>query len=420
MSRTDSPRGPILYVFGRFPLLSETFVANEVADLRALGMPIVSVATGRRPSSDAPMHDRGRELEKRTTYPPASAMRLAWFCLPVLSKPRRALAIAVENVRLACLPTTSRWRRLVRALYLLRVCEVRRPVLLHAHWTVPSDLAHLVSRVTGIPYSFSVHAHDLFDEAPLLERDRPGRALPHKVASARFVAVCTEHGRQHLEDMVPPTVRPRIRTVYHGTDCRFFEPPENPSPRERPVILSVGRLVSYKGFDRLVRVCGALATEGAAFECWIVGGGPERPRLQTLIREHGLEDRVRLLGSRTDREICELYRAADLFVLAARPERGQHGLPNVLVEAMSCGLATVTTDLAAVRELIADGSNGFIVPDDRALLSTVRSLLESRGVREAVGRAARETVERKFCREDTIRSLVGLLRGAARARTAAT
>jgi glycosyltransferase involved in cell wall biosynthesis len=403
--------GPIAYVLGAFPALSETFILNEVDGLLQLGLDLVPLSTARRPAPEQIVHAQGRRLAAQTVYVDGLASVARALRYLAARRPAALAHLLRANWLLPCLPGTPRLKRLLRALFVAHQCGVRRARLVHGHWTVPSDIALMVGDALGLPFSFTAHAHDIFDEGPVYERLRPGFGLAYKIARARVVMTCTAYNRSHLCALCPPSVADRVHTVYHGVDVERFRPRAGAGNGDAPpTLLAVGRLVRYKGFDRLIAICGRLKAEGLRFRCRIVGEGSQRDALQAQITALGLADAVQLLGPKPMEEMPDLYRQADIFVLPASLARGQHGLPNVLVEAMSCGLAAISTALPPVPELIADGDTGLVVPDDDdALYQAVRHLVADSVARRRFGQRARAAVVARFALAANTRRVATLL-----------
>lgn len=160
------------------------------------------------------------------------------------------------------------------------------------------------------------------------------------------------------------------------------------TPDDRIVAMSIGRLVSEKGFPELIE-----AMRDVDAELWIVGERLKSDHargideaLNSLESDPVLKDRVRLLGYRSD--IAELLRAADIFVLASHRE----GMPRSIIEAMMCGLPVVSTDIRGSREEVVDGKTGLLVPvnDPVSLAAAVNELVADRRKRSAMGTAGRK------------------------------
>jgi len=174
------------------------------------------------------------------------------------------------------------------------------------------------------------------------------------------------------------------------------------------VILSVGRAVPKKGYDDLLH---ALATlpGSIAWRLEHVGGGSERGRLERLAGELGISARVEWLGARDQRDVLERYRRADLFALASRvsDDGDRDGLPNVLVEAQSQGLACLSTRVSAVPELVVEGETGLLVePRDRAgLAEGLERLIRDPSLRARLGAAGERRVRAHFGADDGLDAL---------------
>jgi glycosyltransferase involved in cell wall biosynthesis len=220
------------------------------------------------------------------------------------------------------------------------------------------------------------------------------------------VVTCTDANRQYLESLDAP----RTQVVYHGVDGSRFHP-----RRRRPEagrILSVGRLVPKKGFECLVEALAILADEGVDFTCDIVGGGPLDAVLRRRIQDHSIRDRVHVHGARVQDEIVEAYERASVFVLApVMTEDGDRdGIPNVLAEAMACGVPVVSTRLSGIPELVEHGTDGLLVApgDATALAAAIGVLLSDDSLASSLAEAGRTKVERLFDLRRNTRQLADL------------
>jgi glycosyltransferase involved in cell wall biosynthesis len=223
---------------------------------------------------------------------------------------------------------------------------------------------------------------------------------------------CTQAGAAHLRALAP---RAELELIYHGLDfAQFPAAPRAPSQRDgsdpgRPVrLLSVGRLVEKKGTDILIEALARLPAS-LAWRLEHAGGGPLSAEMRGLAERRGIAQRIAWLGPLTQAEVLERYRDADLFVLASRiaADGDRDGLPNVLMEAQSQGVAVLATALSAIPELIDDGVTGRLVPpeDPDALARVLAGLIADPAHRARLGRAGLERVRARFSMEAGIQRL---------------
>jgi glycosyltransferase involved in cell wall biosynthesis len=269
-----------------------------------------------------------------------------------------------------------------------------------------------------VPFSFTGHARDIYTE-----KLNPGGLLPRKIRAARFVVTCTEANRRHLLGLVDGA---EVHRVYHGLNADFAgllaDGGEPPSRNGRFRVLAVGRLVEKKGFDVLVEAVALLADRGVPVEAAIVGHpaplepgvGPE---LERAVSELGLEERVRLLGSMTQAQLFDEYRRASAFCLPCRvaDSGDRDGIPNVMVEAMACGVPVVGTEVSGLPELVRSGRNGLLVPPDdpEAVADALAHLHGNPGFARALGSRAEATVRERFDGDRLARELAALFHEAA-------
>ena len=280
---------------------------------------------------------------------------------------------------------------------------------IHAQWAhTATTIAMHAANLLGVGFSFTGHANDLFVH-------RIG--LTGKVRRARFVACISEYHRRFYLDRGAEASR--LPVVYCGIDARRFRPgPEGDRRDAAPRIVAVGRLVEKKGFVDLIAACGRLRDRGLAFDCVIAGDGPEEARLRALVDRLGLGGRVQLTGRGVFQEdLPGLLRSARVFALPCVRDRegDMDGLPQVLMEAMACGVPVVSTRLVGIPDLVRDGRNGLLVrPGDvEALAKALESLLTDPEAEAAMGRMAATWARENFDRASAIRRLAGLFDWAA-------
>ena len=411
------PGGPVAYVLKRYPRLTETFILNEIRAMERLGerLRIFSLL----PPEPPPHHPMVAEVRAPVFAPPVG--RMARMTLLVRSHVAVARAAPLNYARTALLALrrtlTSRhplslWRQFARAGVVAAACRREGVRHIHAHFAnAPTSVAHFAHRMTDIPFSFTAHAKDIYLSRPVV--------LRRHLQAAQFVTTCTAYNGEYLRRLVPELDPRRIRVVYHGIDLQTFVTagrdarPSGAARRAR--ILAVGRLVPKKGHEDLLAACAALRDRGAEFDCEIVGSGPLRAALEAEVRRHGLGDRVVLRGAMTHRELVELYRRADLFVLAPRiaADGDRDGIPNVIAEAMASGVPVVATDVSGIPELVRHERTGLLAPsrDPAALADAMQRLLTDRALGVRLAREARSVLEQQFDLWRTTCELQALMAG---------
>lgn len=398
--------GRVAFVLKGYPRLSETFIAQEIAALEKRGLEILIVSL-RHPTDGRrhPVHDEIRApllyLPEYLYQEPLRVLR-AWRQVRRWPSYRSAFSLWLRDLRRD--PTPNRARRFGQALVL--AAELPPDIgRLHAHFLhTPASVTRYAAALRGLPWSGSAHAKDIWTTPDWEKRE--------KLADCDWLVTCTETNRAHLAALAP---QGRVDLVYHGLDLSRFPPPEAARPPrdggdagDPVVLLSVGRLVEKKGTDVLLE---ALAQLPPALHWRLVhiGGGPLKPQLERLAEARGIAGRISWRGALPQPEVLAALRGADLFALASRVagDGDRDGLPNVLAEAQSQGLACAATAVSAIPELVEDGVTGILVPPESpaALAQALRSLMADPARRAVLGAAGRERVRTRFQLEPNLERL---------------
>jgi glycosyltransferase involved in cell wall biosynthesis len=405
---------PIAFVLKGYPRLSESFIAQEIRALELAGLDLRIVSL-RRPT-DGALHPVHREIAAPVLYLPEylhEAPRRAWrgwrFArnLPGYDAARR---LWLRDLRRD--PTRNRIRRFGQALVL--ASELPAEIgHLHAHFLhTPASVARYAAIMRGLPWTVSAHAKDIWTIPEWEKRE--------KLADCRWLVTCTASGHAHLAALASQA---RVALAYHGLDFARLPRPERAeaeraeaerdgSDPARPVrILSVGRAVAKKGFDDLLAAL-ALLPPDLNWRLVQIGGGALGDALRREAERRGLAARIEWRGAQPQERVLAAYREADIFVLASRiaADGDRDGLPNVLMEAQSQGLACLATAIPGIRELIVDGSTGLLVASEApdALAAGLARLIREPGLRQALGAAGEERVRRDFSMAPGIARLVAL------------
>ena len=394
------------YVLRMFPQTSETFIANEILELERQGL-AVRIYSYRRPRAPVP-HAYLNRIRAPVVYLPdplqnhlrhvLSAHRELWRREP---DRYRATALYVQRHTIdERNPDT--WRRFMQAGCLAHLLLDSDVGHLHAHFSHGATrVAMLGSLLTGIPYSFTAHARDIYSD------DVDFALLREKTDRARFAFTVSRHNERYLSRRLGAGDG-TIETLHNGVDLEKFAP-DAAVRREAGLVVAVGRLIEKKGFRHLIDACSILRQRGRSVRCEIVGGGELRGELEDQIRGLGLDGVVVLVGSRSQEELIDYYRRAQVVAMPAvvGSDGNRDALPTVLLEAFGCATPVVASRLTGIPEIVDDGENGLLVKPGSAaqLAEAIELLLEREDLRARYGAAARAKAERCFDLRRSVREL---------------
>ncbi len=343
------------------------------------------------------MHDEARSLVADTVYPGSAAGLMA-----AVGRERGWIGLLTKALREA---SGAGHTELVKTVYTMLVSAsfartARRLGVrhLHAHWaTYPALAARTMAALTGLSFSVTAHAFDIF------------LPNPHRVTNLRAasqVVTISEFNRRYL---AAHGVDREIAVIPCGLDLSQFVP----SPAaERSGIIAVGRLDPIKGFTVLIDACSLLAQRGVDFKCDIIGEGPQRPILTARIAEKGLGERVRLLGAMEQQEVRSRVAHARVFTLPCMTlaNGAQDGIPVALMEAMALRIPVVTTPVSGVPELVTDGVSGLLArpQDPISLADALVRVLTDDTLAQTIAIEGRRVVERRHDVEATSMTLARL------------
>lgn len=391
MLREEEPAaGPadVIVCSWQYPAPSETFIHDQVLGLRRRGIaaPLLALRLRRTP---------GQALPLPQVYPwvtQGSASR--W---PLLPQAARQWLRTVRHQGWAALGRDL--RRPAPLEYAARQSQLGAWVgpgtVVHAHFAQQGLLlAHLLEGHLGtVPLVVSLHGFDV--NRPLHEGRKPYAPL---WARAGAVTVGSEFMRQRAVDLGCPA--DRLHRIPVGVRCADWEwQPRQATAQRVTRLLSVGRLVPYKGIDDLLQAMVILLAEGADLSLNIVGDGPERPRLESMAMRAGLGAKVRFLGAQSAAEVRAQMQAADIFVYPSKhlgPDAEGQGL--AIQEAQASGALVVGTRHGGIPEGIAPQLQPFLAEENKpeSLAAGIRALLQAKPSWAALSRAGRSFVEQYF------------------------
>lgn len=399
-------RAKLGYIVSTWPRLSQTFVLTEVLALERRGVTL-RIFSVKEPGNE-PVHGDLRRVRAKATYLSLANNRkevARGNLATAFRHPLRYLKTLLRALMLS--PRWSFLQSFLQAGYVADLLSREAITHLHAHFaTAPASVAMFTHHLTGIPYTFTAHAKDIYFHT------KP-RLLRAKIKHARAVVTISEYNRMHLRRLTHPAQSQKVRCVYNGMDLSCYSN-GHPSIEKLPVpsILTVARLIEKKGIGDLIRACYILRERGRSFRLEIIGKGPLRISLKILVHLLKLQDIVRFRGALVQEDVRQAYRRADTFALPCliSEDGDRDGIPTVLLEAMACGLPVVSTGVSGIPELVESGRDGILVEprNPKMLADALDQLLSDKDLRKKLGAAARAKVTKQFSVERSVTELLGL------------
>ena len=394
-----------------YPRLSETFIAQEIHALEQAGIDIVIYSM--RYPTDVKTHPIHSSILAPVRYLPEylyqNPIRVLKGLVSALKRPSFKELMKVFWGDLKRDSTTNRIRRLGQAMVMAGEIDSDRDWI-YAHFLhTPSSVARYCAILTGLPWSCSAHAKDIWTS--------PKWEISEKIGHAQWLTTCTATNYEYLRSL--NVDNSDVNLIYHGLDLsRFPIPPEfneNDGSNSKTAIriLSVGRAVSKKGYDVLLLALASLPKD-IHWQFVHIGGGELLSDLKSESKKLSIDQHIQWVGASDFTTVLENYRQSDLFVLASRIDESgdRDGLPNVLMEAMTQELACISTNISGIPELIEDSHNGLLVDseDVQALTAAILRVTQDVKFRQRIAEQGRLDVMNRFSLESNIGSLVDKFR----------
>ncbi|MGH1489581.1 MAG: glycosyltransferase family 4 protein [Acidimicrobiales bacterium] len=391
------------YILKQYPRLSETFVLNEILGLEEQG--IKTSIHSLRHATEGRFHPAIGRVRGQVRY--VSDVNKASFLDAIRALPRLQQHRLPEILEfLDHLPEERRARLLLNAIDVAESALDAGVNHLHAHFlTVAAQTAYLVSLLTGLPYSITAHAKDIYRTS--VDWELAGRLAG---AASTVVTVCDANLRflAHRLD----GANARLVRIYNGLGSQRsseLQPPAESAVRQSDLVLGVGRMVEKKGFDLLIESI-ALLSEHQDVRCVLVGDGERRAALEAQATMLGIADRVTFAGALGQDEVARWLDRASLLAAPCRVggDGNQDALPTVLLEALQAGVPAISTPVGGIEEIVTHGQEGLIVPteDPQALADAIGSLLANPQQRVRFGIAGQAKVAKTFDQRVTIEELI--------------
>ena len=271
--------------------------------------------------------------------------------------------------------------------------------ILHFHTPLPPFIK------TNLPIITTIHTPMLTDSKYI--KSTSIYYLSSKI-SARFISYPLEIKLLHSSDIittVSKSVAQELKKYYYldskkiivvgnGVDEKFFHPADKNLEDDKKYIMFAGRIDREKGLFDLIEGAGVICKDRSDVSFIIAGRGRDSKKLQQKIKKLNLQDRFILTGQVEKDQLPKLYQKSSIFILPSYHE----GLSGALLEAMSCGLPVIATDVRGNRDIIHDKRNGILIPprSPKIIAKTISMLLDDEELRRKLGENARRTIEKEY------------------------
>jgi glycosyltransferase involved in cell wall biosynthesis len=381
---------PIAYLSNRFPEPLESYVGDEISELRKRGYRVMPCSV-QWPVGFSSPEAKSAATETLYIFPLRlwTCIQANWLCIRTFSLIADLVWRALrgpETISRRCRTVVHTWLGTYLAALLKK--EGIRHIHIH-HGYFASWVGMVAARLLDASFSMTLHGSDLLVRADYLDV---------KLKHCRFCITVSDFNRLYIAGRFPQIDPGKILVQRLGVDPAFWRPRNCAHAADVFSILSVGRLHPAKNYEFLLLACAALRSGGVPFRCVIAGDGEERGRLEQLIRDLNLRQEVTLLGHVPRERLPELYAEADVVVLTSRSE----GLPVTLMEAMAMERVVLAPKITGIPELVTHGVNGFLympnsIEDFLAKLQSIRAAGQSLDLDlDAVRQAARREVDLYF------------------------
>jgi colanic acid/amylovoran biosynthesis glycosyltransferase len=403
----------LAYLAPEIPALSATFVYNEILQLEELGFSVLPFSVHR---PDVVAKDKKlNALTSRVVYLYANSK----FTL-VLENLRYAAKHPLRYLKTLCMLFSDARKvgflshtalglvfRFFYSVILAQNLIQKQIQHLHVHFAhIPADIAMYAAALSDISFSVTAHANDLFER---------GWLLPEKVERATFFATISDYNREFLQ--LQGCDIDRVVVVRCGVDVEQFQSRKKSDSSDVPKIGFIGRLVEKKGAEDLLFAAYELKKQGIGFNLLLAGSGPLEGHLKALAVKLDLSDQdVSFLGAIAHTDVADFLKQLDVFVLpCVKDVNGDmDGIPVVLMEAMLCGVAVISTQLSGIPELVIDNETGLLVePHDRIeLAQAIQTIISNKTLAQQLNLKAIAKVKKEFNLQDNVLQLSKLFKKA--------
>jgi len=395
----------IAYITSQSPYgKGETFINDEMITVKyKAGLSIFP----RNPEKEI-FHKEAKNLVDNTIWLPLIDLKIIFnFLLFLIIKPQiwriiinifkhsRTLSILMKN--LIVLP---------KGVYISKIISEMKIDHIYAHWgSTPSTIAYIVSQLTGIPWSFTLHRWDI----------KENNMLKEKAKTAKFVRVISKNGYDEVLKIIGEEYKNKCFILHIGVDIPKFTNECKKKDKDSFIIATPANLVEVKGHKYLIEAIGILKQKGYNIKYYLFGDGPLRKDLGKTVDELNLENIIIFKGAIPHNQLLELYanNEVDCVILPSIvTDKGEHeGTPVSLMEAMAFKIPVISTNTGGIPELL-DNDAGIIVEQKNSfkLAEAIKLLISDKELRIKLGEKGYKKVGEEFYLPKIVTKLLELMR----------
>jgi len=396
----------IAYITAQVPYgQGETFIIDEMLAIKKAGINLLIIP--RTPMKKV-FHREAQSLLSDTIWLPLLNFKIIFIFLislivkPYLLKILISIIWASRNFRilfknLAVMP---------KSVFIANFLQTKGIIHIHAHWgSTTATMAYIVSRLSRIPWSVTLHRWDI----------KENNMLKEKIKWVKFVRCISEDGKTELSKIIGAGFEDKIKVIHMGVKIpsnvgEIYESKKNFK------IITPANLLPVKGHKYLIEACSILIKKNIKnFKCFFYGEGLARKELEELIKRKSLNKYIKIPGLIPNERLIQMYKnnEVDIVILPSiNTKNGEHeGIPVSLMEAMAYSIPVISTNTGGIPELLSNGA-GIMIEErnPKQLATAILKLIESKNLREKIGKQGRERVCKEFDIQKNTRKLLGLFK----------
>ena len=293
----DRGKSKIAYLMSRFPKHTETFILYEMLAIEAQDVPVEIYPLLKQ--RDAVVHQEALALVKRAHYMPFISLSIISSNIATIRRNAKLYFSTLLEVLRGAFGNTNFLIGAIsafpKAVHFSTMMVEEQVTHVHAHFSNhPAVVALIVHRLTGIPFSFTAHGHDIHKDRTMLRE---------KISAAAFAVTVSKYNKALMAKECPPEDDSKIHVIHCGVDTRLFQVPVKFDQEGAINIICVASLLEVKGHTYLVQACRLLRDRGVNFICHLVGDGNYHARIEKEINQFGLGEHIKLHGACTQSHV---------------------------------------------------------------------------------------------------------------------